>query len=130
MSDEMKVLYEDDEGASPASGSDFLPPGVFLIGAVDGVDVACGGLKPLGGGVAEGKRMYVGPAHRGRGHSRTLLRALVDHARSARMREVRLETGVRQPAAVALYESEGFVAIEPFGYWADHPETLCFALQL
>ena len=131
MSDEMKLLYEDDEGASPAAPADFLPPlGVFLLGTVDGTDVACGGLKPLAEGVGEVKRMYVVPAHRGRGYSRALLRALVQHARDIGLREVRLETGTRQPAAVGLYESEGFLPIPPFGYWADHPETLCFALLL
>jgi GNAT superfamily N-acetyltransferase len=131
MAEEMKVLYADDEGASPAAPADFLPPhGVFLVGAVDGSDVACGGLKLLTDGVGEVKRMYVDPAHRGRGYSRVLLRALVQHARDVGLREVWLETGSRQHQAVALYESEGFAPIPPFGYWADHPETLCFALVL
>ncbi len=130
MSLEMQQLYEDDEGASPAEPSDFLPPGVFLIGAVDGVDVACGGLKLIDDGIGEVKRMYVVPTQRGHGHSRALLRALVQHARDAGLREVWLETGTRQPEAIRLYESEGFLPIEPFGYWKDHPETLCFRLVL
>jgi GNAT superfamily N-acetyltransferase len=131
MADEMKLLYEDDEGASPAAPADFLPPfGVFLVGAVDGTDVACGGLKLFADGVGEVKRMYVEPAHRGHGYSRALLRALVQHARDVGLREVRLETGTRQHQAVALYASEGFAPIPPFGYWADHPETLCFSLLL
>lgn len=130
MAEEMKVLYSDDEGASPAAPGDFLPPGTFLVGSVAGVDVACGGLKLLADGVGEVKRMYVDPAHRGRGYSRVLLRALVQHARDAGLHEVRLETGSRQQQAVALYESEGFTPIAPFGYWADHPETLCYALGL
>ena len=41
MSEEMKLRYDDDEGASPAHPEDFLPPyGVFLVGAVEGQDVA------------------------------------------------------------------------------------------
>ena len=130
MSDEMKVLYEDDEGASPAAPGDFLSPGTFLVGSVGGIDIACGGLKLRAEGIGEVKRMYVDPAHRGRGYSRTLLRALVQHARDAGLREVWLETGTRQGPAIALYESEGFTPIAPFGYWADHPETLCYALAL
>jgi GNAT superfamily N-acetyltransferase len=130
MSDEMKVLYEDGEGASPADPHDFLPPGTFLLGAVEGTDVACGGLKLIKDGVGELKRMYVVPEHRGKGYSRVLLRALVQHARDVGLREVWLETGTRHGPAVALYESEGFRPIAPFGYWADHPETLCFALVL
>lgn len=131
MSDEMKALYEDDEGASPADPADFLPPlGTFLVGSVDGKDMACGGLKPIADGVGEVKRMYVDPAHRGRGYSRTLLKALVAHARQVGLREVWLETGTRQEPAVKLYESEGFEPIPPYGYWKDHPETLCYRLVL
>ena len=61
---------------------------------------------------------------------RALLRGLVQHARDTGLREVWLETGSRQGPAVALYESEGFRPIPPFGHWADHPETLCFAITL
>ena len=131
MSDEMKVRYDDDEGASPADPQDFLPPyGVFLLGAVGGDDVACGGLRLLEPGVGEVKRMYVEPEHRGTGLSRLLLRALVAHARTVGLAEVRLETGTLQPEAIGLYLSEGFTPIAPYGHFADHPQTLCYALVL
>lgn len=131
MAEEMKALYEDDEGASPADPADFLPPaGVFLVGRADGADVACGGLKVIADGIGEVKRMYVVPEHRGQGHARALLRALVSHAQDTGLREVWLETGSRQAPAVALYESEGFEPIAPYGYWKDSPETLCYRLVL
>lgn len=130
MSDEMKALYESDEGATPVSEGAFDPPGVFLVLTEDDEDVGCGGLALLSPEVGEVKRMYVVPHRRGQGHSRTLLRALVQHARDAGLREVWLETGSRQGPAVALYESEGFRPIPPYGYWKDHPETLCFSLPL
>ena len=126
MNEEMKVLYDSDEGATPVSAEAFHPPGTFLV--LD--DVACGGLAVIDDGIGEVKRMYVDPAHRGQGHSRALLRALVQHARDVGLREVWLETGTRQVAAVKLYESEGFQPIPPYGYWKDHPETLCFRLVL
>ncbi len=131
MSDEMKVRYDDNEGASPAHPEDFLPPyGVFLLGVVEGQEVACGGLRLLQPGVGEIKRMYVEPAQRGRGLSRQLLRALLEHARDVGLSEVRLETGTLQPEAIALYLSEGFVPIAAYGHFADHPQTLCYALVL
>jgi putative acetyltransferase len=34
---------------------------------------------------------------------------------------VRLETGVKQPEAIALYKSAGFVEIEPFASYAPDP---------
>jgi putative acetyltransferase len=130
MSDEMSALYEDDEGASPASPADFDAPGIFLRGTVDDQPVAIGGLRLLAPGRGEVKRMYVVPAHRGRGHSRTLLRGLLEHARAVGLTEVWLETGVRQPEAIALYASEGFTPIPPYGHFAAHPESRCFGLRL
>ena len=130
MSDEMKVLYDSDEGATPVEASAFDAPGTFLVVSEDGEDVGCGGLALIEDGIGEVKRMYVVPDRRGRGHSRALLRALVQHARDAGLREVWLETGSRQVPAVGLYESEGFEPIPPYGYWKDHPETLCYKLVL
>lgn len=130
MEAELSVRYGGG-GASPASASDFAPPyGVFLVAAVDGVDVACGGLRALSDGVGEVKRMYCDPAHRGRGLARGLLQALLDHARSVGLREVRLETGTLQPEAIALYVSEGFTPISAYGHFADEPLSRCFARTL
>ncbi|HTX34113.1 MAG TPA: GNAT family N-acetyltransferase [Bryobacteraceae bacterium] len=46
--------------------------GVFLLGRLAGVAVACGAIRPLGAGIAELKRMYVARDHRGRGFARAL----------------------------------------------------------
>jgi putative acetyltransferase len=119
------------EGASPADGADFLPPyGVFLVAEVDGVAVACGGLRLLAPGVGEVKRMYASPAVRGRGLARHVLTALLEHARSVGLREVWLETGTLQPEAIALYESEGFTPIVSYGHYKDEPLSRCFARRL
>ena len=56
--------------------------------------------------------MFVRAAHRRRGHARALLRALEDRARSQGYRRVMLETGLAQPEAIALYESEGYQPID------------------
>jgi GNAT superfamily N-acetyltransferase len=50
--------------------------GVFLLGILDGVAVACGALRPLSGGAAELKRMFVRSGHRGRGFAKAMLAAL------------------------------------------------------
>lgn len=127
---EMSARYGG-EGASPLEADDFLPPdGLLLVGSVDGRDVACGGLRLLAPGVGEVKRMYVEPAVRGRGLSRQLLRALLQHARDRGLREVRLETGALQPEAIGLYESEGFVPVPPYGHFKDEPLSRCYALAL
>jgi putative acetyltransferase len=123
---EMSQRYED-ESESPADAAEFLPPyGVFLM--VD--EVACGGLRLLEPGIGEVKRMYVAPSHRGQGVSRLVLRALLDHARAVGLAEVWLETGVRQPEAISLYESEGFTPIAAYGFYKENAESRCFRLVL
>ena len=67
--------------------------------------------------------MFVAAAHRGRGLGRRMLRALEAIA-SEEKRVVRLETGVKQPEAIALYRSAGFVAIAPFGSYAPDPSSV------
>ena len=50
----------------------------------------------------------VDPARQGRGYGRTLLRAMVQAARGHGARRIFLEVRPSNPAAVALYEDEGF----------------------
>jgi len=88
--------------------------------------VACGALRPLGLEVAEIKRMYVAPGHRGRGHSKRILARLEQMAWEMEFRRVRLETGVRQPEAIALYERSGYVRIPNFGIYRGRAESVCF----
>jgi GNAT superfamily N-acetyltransferase len=101
------------------------PDGAFLIIREDGEAVACGGVKRWEGSTGEIKRMYVTPAARSRGHARRLLEALEAAARELGYERVRLDTGARQPHALALYESAGFSPIEDYNgnrrasYWLE-----------
>src|SRR5580692_97643 len=61
-------------GPAPLRSQEFEPPGgCFVLGTVDGTARACGGIRFLGPGVAEIKRMYVDPAVRRRGVGGRLL---------------------------------------------------------
>ena len=128
MGEELTKRYGDG-GLSPASPEQFRSPGTFLVAELDGVLVGCAGLRPASAG-AEVKRMYVDPAVRGRGVARALLRALVEHARAHGLTTLRLETGTEQPEAIALYESEGWRPVPPFGHYAHDPRTRCYGLAL
>ena len=85
-----------------------------------GDPVACGGWRvartagptaaPARDGDAEVKRMFVHAAHRGRGHARAVLAELERTAAAAGRRRAVLETGTRQPEAIALYTSAGLRA--------------------
>ena len=75
-------------------------------------------------GWAEIKRMFVSPAARGRKVGRLLLERLEAIARQKGITALRLETGIRQPEALALYRSAGFQEIEPFGDYRPDPLSL------
>ncbi len=108
-----------DPDMSPVDPDEFTPPhGRFLVGFVGNEPVATGGFRQHDGVVAEIKRMYVSHDHRGGGHARRLLAELETQAVEAGYRRLILETGTPQPEAMSLYCSSGYVAVEPFGYYA------------
>jgi len=109
---------------TPVDPGDFAPPdGLFLVGYCDDRPVATGGWRRLGPD-AEIKRMYVVAAARGRGHARRMLAELERTAAAAGFPRVILGTGSKQPEAVELYRSSGYVDVEPFGYYKDAPLSI------
>jgi len=109
------------------------PAGTFLVAWLDGEPVGCGALRALltgVPGVCEIKRMYTVPSARRNGVSRRILTALEAAARDLGYRRIQLETGIRQPEAIALYESAGWHRIEPYGQYAADPLSVCYAKDL
>jgi hypothetical protein len=116
---------------SPSSLAEAAAPGtVFLVARLGEEPVGCGALRRFDDETAEIKRMYVAPAGRRRGIARRILAALERCAREFHYRVIRLETGVRQPEARALYESMGFRRIAPFGPYIGSPTSVCFEKPL
>ena len=76
--------------------------------------MGCGGVA-LFDDYAEVKRMYTRPTARGRGLAKALLRRIEDEARDVGKSVVRLETGIRQTEAIALYRGMRFQPRGPFG---------------
>ena len=74
--------------------------------------------------------MYVRPQFGGRGFGRLMLNHLVDYARSRQLALVRLETGIHQKAAIALYEGIGFKRIPPFADYTDDPLSRCYEKRI
>lgn len=103
---------------------------VYLVAWQGGVPLACGALRPLSPVVAEVRRMYVHRGHRRQGLARAILQRLVTEAKRLGHATLRLETGHKQAAAMALYESFGFRRIPPFGQYADDPTSVCYELTL
>jgi putative acetyltransferase len=106
----------------------FQPHVRLFVASLDGAPAGCGGVA-LFDDFAEVKRMYVRPAVRGRGVAQALLARIEAEARSAGAAVLRLETGIRQPAAIRLYERAGFVRCAAFGaYRALPPQAIVTSL--
>jgi putative acetyltransferase len=97
------------------------PDVTFLVARLDGRAVGCGAVVRSGEDWAEIKRMFVSPEARGRSLGRRLLQKLEDIAVMQGAALLRLETGVKQLEALALYRSVGFVEIGPFGSYGPDP---------
>ena len=118
----------DSEPGTAPSASDIA---YFVVVRDDsGTGIGCGGLRQLDGLSAEVKRMYVTPAARGSGAADTVLDALETFAVAQGWTHLRLETGDRQPDAVAFYRRRGFERIPNFGAYLDSTSSLCFEREL
>ena len=100
-------------------------PDVRFFAANEGDDVlGCGAIK-LFEDYAEVKRVYVASRARGRGVALRILRALEAATREAGLKIMRLETGIYQPDAIALFEKAGFRRCSSFGdYPKDDPYSV------
>ncbi|BAL86367.1 putative GCN5-related N-acetyltransferase [Actinoplanes missouriensis 431] len=98
----------------------------YLVGVVNGRAVACGGWRAGEPEVAEITRMYVRPAHRGRGLGRQMIVALEEEALAAGRLVIRLETAAHLLAVIALYQSSGYARIPAYG----DPRNICFEKRL
>jgi len=124
------VLRYGGRDRSPVNPAEFVPPsGLFLVGYVDGEGIACGGWRSHGTD-AELKRMYVRENARRGGLAREMLAELERTATAAGHHRMILETGSKQPEAVALYRSAGYADITPFGYYMNAPLSIHLAKLL
>ena len=125
---EARELYP--EFSAPDAPWPTNPPtpnrGTYLVAYLEGEPVACGGLRPLDDAVVEVRRMFVVKHARRRGLGRAILRALEEAAGGFAYKSMRLETGNRQLPAMALYASDGFARIEPFGEYVNDPTSVCY----
>lgn len=137
LDEEVQQVYVQRYGGrdeTPMSVEQFAPPsGHFVVGYLDGRPVTMGGwrLRADAAGTtlpgrrpAEIKRMFVREDARGCGLGRRVLAELERSAAAAGVDWLVLETGDRQPEAVALYRSAGYVDVDAFGVYADEDGSI------
>ena len=102
-------------------------PGTYDPILVDSALSGCVALRPLADGVAEMKRLYVRPQHRGTGLGRQLVAAIIKAAEDRNYRAIRLDTLPELQRAIALYRTFGFQEIAPYN---DNPVPGVLFLEL
>ncbi|MFC7358179.1 GNAT family N-acetyltransferase [Jejudonia soesokkakensis] len=92
--------------------------------------IGCGALKNYNKNTAEIKRMFTLDSFRGKGIATKILSALETWAMELGYDYCILETGIRQPEAIALYQKCGYQQIENYGQYENVTESLCFKKRL
>jgi putative acetyltransferase len=113
----MAALYPPESNHMLDLGALKKPEVAFFVARDDGLVVGCAAMVNSGDGWAEIKRMFVAPAARGQQIGRNLLRKIEAAAAELGVAVLRLETGIKQPQALSLYRSAGYIDIGPFGQY-------------
>ena len=105
------------------------PEPFTLVARKDAAALGCIALKPLEEGVGEIKRLYLRPGARGQGIGKALVAAVLERARQAGYRAVKLDTMAHLTEAQALYRGFGFAAVAPFRA-SSYPHIRYYGLDL
>jgi len=92
--------------------------------------IGCGAFKPFEGATAEIKRMFVREKERGRGVAGRILAELETWAKELGYSECVLETGIKQPEAIALYRKSGYEITSSYGQYLDVANSVCLKKSL
>lgn len=96
----------------------------------DNKAVSCGAIKEYDPETMEVKRMFTLPEFRGKGYASTLLAALESWAKELGYSKCILETGLKQPEAIAVYKKNGYRIIPNYGQYAGIENSVCFEKPL
>ena len=102
----------------------------FLVAREQGRALGCGAFVLGEAGQAEMKRVFVDPTARGKGVARVLMEGLEREAAQLGVTLMQLETGIKQPEAIALYRKFGYAERGPFGNYQPDPLSLFMEKRL
>ena len=106
----------------------YVPPdGRLLLAKLDRDVAGCIAMRKLEDGICEMKRLFVRDAFRGQRIGEKLITRLIEEARVANYRAMRLDTfPPKMGKAVSLYESHGF---RPIAAYYDNPHDGVLYMQ-
>lgn len=103
----------------------------YTIVAYDNeIPVSCGAIKEFDVVTMEVKRMYTLPKHRGKGIASKILNELEIWSKELGYKRCVLETGKKQPEAIALYTKNGYKIIPNYGQYIGIDNSVCFEKKL
>ncbi len=92
--------------------------------------VGCGAIRSFAGDTAEVKRMYVREECRSQGIAGKILNKLESWARELNFDACVLETGYKQPEAIALYKRSGYEVIPNYGQYLNIENSVCMRKKI
>ena len=99
----------------------------YVVLAVEnGQAIGCGAIKEYDLDTMEVKRMYTSPQNRGKKIASRVLAELENWAKELSYKRCILETGNKQPEAIALYNRNSYQRIFNYGQYANVENSLCF----
>ena len=101
-----------------------------VVAYTDGVASGIGAIREYSPGVMEVKRMYVPKSMRGKGSAAAVLSELEQWAVELGYHECVLETATYLPAAVKLYERNGYQRIPNYGQYENIATSVCMKKKL
>ncbi len=96
-----------------------------VVAYVNEKPAGCGAIKEYEKDTAEVKRMFVCADHRRKGIARRILSELEQWAEELHYSCCILETGKKQPEAIALYQNSGYTLIPNYGQYANIDNSIC-----
>jgi putative acetyltransferase len=122
----MEALYPPESNHLESVSALKASNGAFLGGFIDGKLVACGAVKILEDDCRYGeiKRVFVIESHRGQGLSKVVMSHLEHYLKDSNVFLARIETGIKQPEALGLYRSLGYMVRTPFGAYIHDPLSI------
>lgn len=106
------TLHDFAEELAGLPGEYAAPGGALLLATWDRRPAGCVGLRPLSADACEMKRLFVRHQFRGKGVGKRLALAVIETARDAGYRSIRLNLSPWMEEAIALYRALGFRELE------------------
>ena len=97
-----------------------------VVAYINNEAVGCGAIKHYEDNTMEIKRMFVKPNNSGKGIATNVLKELENWTNELNYEKCILETGIKQPEAIALYKKNNYNQISNYGQYAEVESSVCF----